>query len=69
MIVDLSAVGDNAHGVILTGAATPLVFVVMWQGQALDLAVAQGATATVQPSDIQALAQAMADHLNAGLSG
>jgi hypothetical protein len=67
-IVDLSAVGDNAHGVILTGAAEPFVFVIMWQGQALDLAIAQG-PATIQPSDVQTLAQAMATHLNAGLGG
>ena len=66
-IVDLSSVGDNAHGVILTGTATPLVFVTMWQGQALDLAVAQGPS-TVQPSDVQTLAQAMANHLDAGLA-
>lgn len=68
-IVDLSALGDNAHGVILFGAAAPFVFVDMWQGQALDIATAQASTATIQPSDVQALAQAMADHLNAGLSG
>jgi len=65
-IVDLSAVGDNAHGAILTGAAEPFVFVTLWQGQALDFALAQ-APATVQPSDVQTLAQAMATHLNAGL--
>jgi hypothetical protein len=67
-VVDLSAVGDNAHGVILTGAAEPFVFVTMWQGQALDFALAQ-APATIQPSDVQTLAQAMATHLNAGLGG
>ena len=39
------------------------------EGQALDIATAQASTATIQPSDVQALAQAMADHLNAGLSG
>lgn len=66
-IVDLSSVGDNAHGVILTGAAAPFIFVTMWQGQALDLALAQ-APSTVQPSDVQTLAQAMANHLNAGLA-
>lgn len=68
-VVDVSAVGDNAHAVILTGAATPFVFVVMWQGQALDVADAQASTTTIQPSDVQALAQAMATHLNAGLGG
>jgi hypothetical protein len=68
-IVDLSAVGDNAHGVILTGAEAPFVFVDMWQGQALDIAIAQSAASTIQQSDVQALAQAMATHLNAGLGG
>jgi hypothetical protein len=42
--VDLSAVGDNAHGLIVTGLADQsgapitLALVVMWQGRALDLA-------------------------------
>ena len=67
-VVDLTAVGDNAHGVILTARDTPMVaLVVLWQGQALDLATVQSSTA-MQPSDIQALAQAMANHLNAGLA-
>lgn len=64
--VDLGAVGDNAHGEIVTDTSQALV--VMWQGQALDLAIAQSST-TIQPSDVQALAQAMADHLNTALGG
>lgn len=45
--VDLSAIGDNAHGVIgagmdQSGAAVSLVVVSMWRGQALDFAVAEG---------------------------
>jgi len=64
--VDLSAVGDNAHGEIITD--TNQAVVVMWQGQALDFASAQSAT-TIQPSDVQTLAQAMANHLNVGLGG
>ena len=74
--VDLSAVGDNAHGLIVTGLADQsgapitLSLVVMWQGQALDLASAQSSgSAAIQPSDVQKLAQAMANHLNAGLAG
>jgi hypothetical protein len=70
--VDLSAVGDNAHGVILAGtdngAPVSFAFVSMWQGQAVDLAIAQS-SATIQPSDVQTLARAMANHLNAGLTG
>jgi hypothetical protein len=64
-VVDLSAVGDNAHGVILTGAEAPFALVIMWRGQAIDLALASGTT--LQPSDVQTLAQAMANHLNAAL--
>ncbi|HJU37078.1 MAG TPA: hypothetical protein VJ716_06655 [Gaiellaceae bacterium] len=69
--VDLSAIGDNARGAIAagvdqSGAAVSLVVVTMWRGQALDFAVAEGPT-TIQPSDVQTLAQAMATHLDAGL--
>jgi len=70
--VDLSAVGDNATGVIGTGedssgAPVSIALVSMWQGQALDFAFAERPT-TIQSSDVQALAQAMANHLNAGLA-
>jgi hypothetical protein len=42
----------------------------MWQGQALDFAGVQSSgSAAIQPSDVQKLAQAMANHLNAGLAG
>jgi hypothetical protein len=70
-IVDLSAVGDNAHGAIISlRDVTPFVFAVMWQGQAFDLATADPSTDTteIQPADVQELAQAMANHLNAGLA-
>jgi len=71
--VDLSAVGDNAKGAIGTGedasgASVSIAVVSMWQGQALDLAIADSPT-TIQPADVQALAQAMANHLNVGLGG
>jgi hypothetical protein len=72
-VVDVSAVGDNAHAAILTGqdqsgAPAAFAFVSMWRGQAVEIAFAQGPT-TMQPSDVQALAQAMATHLDAGLGG
>jgi hypothetical protein len=70
--VDVSAVGDNASGVIVSGTdnGSPVFFAVvsMWQGQAVDFTIAESAT-TIQPSSVQALAQAMANHLNAGLAG
>ena len=69
--VDVSAVGDNASGVIVSGTdnGSPVFFAVvsMWQGQAVDLTIAESPT-TIQPSSVQSLAQAMANHLNAGLS-
>jgi hypothetical protein len=70
--VDVSAVGDNASAGIVSGTnnGTPVffAFVGMWQGQAADFTLAESA-ATIQPSSVQALAQAMANHLNAGLAG
>jgi hypothetical protein len=71
--VDLTGIGDNAFGVILTGtdqsgATVSQAFVIMWQGQAVDLAIAQS-SGTIQASDVHSLAQAMASHLNAGLAG
>jgi hypothetical protein len=71
--VDLSAVGDNAHGLLLSGtdqSGNPVhvALVILWQGQAVDLAIGES-PATIQPSDVQSLAQAMANHLNAGLAG
>jgi hypothetical protein len=70
--VDVSAVGDNAKAVIGTGedasgASVSITLVSMWQGQALDFAIADS-TAPIQPSDVQTLAQSMANHLNAGLA-
>lgn len=70
-IVDLSAVGDNAHGVVLKGtdpSGNPisLAIVVMWQGQAVDLTIAESSV-TIPASEVQTLAQAMASHLNVGL--
>jgi len=69
--VDLSAVGDNAHGLILPGtddSGAPIweAVVVMWQGQAFDIAVGES-SASIQPSSVVSLAKAMAAHLDAGL--
>lgn len=69
--VEVTAVGNNASGAILPGTdqsgnLISLAFVVMWQGQALDLAIAENPTPN-QPADVQALAKAMSTHLNAGL--
>lgn len=71
--VDLTGVGDNAQGAIFPGvdeSGNPVSqgVVIMWQGQAFDIAILQSAT-TIQASSVQSLAQAMANHLNAGLSG
>jgi hypothetical protein len=70
--VDVSTVGDNAEAVIgigedSSGARVSIALVSMWRGQALDFAFAERPT-TIQPSDVQTLAQAMADHLNTGLA-
>jgi hypothetical protein len=72
-VVDVSTVGDNAHAAILSGqdqsgAPIAFAFVSMWRGQAVEIALAQGPT-TMQPSEVQALAQAMATHFDAGLGG
>jgi len=69
--VDLSAVGDNAHGLILRGAdesGAPIweAVVLMWQGQAFDIAIGES-SASIQPSSLVSLAQAMAGHLDSGL--
>jgi hypothetical protein len=71
--VDLSAVGDNAQAAIfpgtdLSGKPVSEAFVIMWQGQALDIALLQSPT-TIQPASVQALAQTIANKLNAGLAG
>lgn len=70
--VDVSSVGDNATAEIVTGTdnGAPVYFAVvgMWQGQAAEFTLAESAAA-IQPSSVQSLAQAMANHLNAGLSG
>jgi len=71
--VDVSAFGDNAQAAIfpgtdLSGNPDSEALVVMWQGQAFDIAVLDNPT-TIQPSSVQALAQSMANKLNAGLAG
>ncbi len=70
--VDVSPVGDNASAVVVSGTdnGTPVffAFVSLWQGQAVDFTIAESPT-TIQPSSVQSLAQAMANHLNAGIAG
>jgi hypothetical protein len=71
--VDLTGVGDNAQGAIfpgtdLSGNPDSEALVLMWQGQAFDIALLESPT-TIQASDVQSLAQSMANHLNAGLAG
>jgi hypothetical protein len=70
--VDLSSVGDNAHGAVLQltagGSTVYLAVVTLARGQATDLAAA-ASQSQIQVSDVQSLAQAMANHLDAGITG
>ena len=69
--VDVSSVGDNATAAIVAGTVngSPAVFaiVAMWQGQAAEFALAESA-GTINSSSVLALAQAMANKLDAGLA-
>lgn len=70
--VDLSSVGDDAQGVLLQatggGSTVYVALVTLSRGQALDIAAAASASA-IQTSEVQSLAQAMASHLDAAVSG
>ena len=71
--VDLTAVGNNASGGVLsvtqTGQPTNyLALVALSSGQASDLILA-GSGSQIQASDVVNLAQTAANRLNAGLSG
>lgn len=70
--VDLSAVGDNAHGTLAQitsgGSTVYLAVVALSRGQADDVAIA-ASQSPLQASDVQSLAQAMASHLDAGVTG
>ena len=70
--VDLSAVGDDAFGGILSVRPSGLPtfrmgLVVLSSGQAADILVIQGAPTKVQPADLANLAQTAANRLNTGL--
>jgi hypothetical protein len=67
--VDLSAVGDNATGVISEWDGKPLVFVSLTNGRAGEyvLASRNGEGPAPTDSDVQSLAQAAANRLDAGL--
>jgi hypothetical protein len=70
--VDLSSVGDNAQGEILqfsaNGQSVSIGMVGISRGQASDFVLATS-TSPLQASQVQSLAQAMASHLDAGVTG
>jgi hypothetical protein len=66
--VDVSGVGDNAHGYLLQfGLEADIAEVGLSSGQASDFAVVSRSSTPLQASDVQSLAQAMATHLDVGL--
>jgi hypothetical protein len=66
--VDLSAVGDNATGTIVAGTTEgSVVGVTLTNGQAGSLILGLGSGAAPTDSDVQSLAQAAANRLDAGL--
>lgn len=66
--VDLSGVGDDAHGYLLRfGLEDDIAEVGLSRGQASDFAVVSNSAAPIQASDVQSVAQAMATHLDAGV--
>jgi hypothetical protein len=70
--VDLSSVGDNAQGEILqfsvNGQSLYVADVGLSRGQASDFVLAASAS-PLQQAQVQSLAQAMATHLDAGVTG
>jgi hypothetical protein len=70
--VDLSSIGDNANGEILqftaNGQSVYIAMVGLSRGQASDFTLASS-TSPLQTSQVQSLAQAMATHLDAGVTG
>jgi hypothetical protein len=69
--VDLTAIGDGARGVIAevtpsSGPAEWLALIGLSNGQASDFVLAESQS-QIQASDVQSLAQAAANRLNAGL--
>jgi hypothetical protein len=71
--VDLSAVGDNAYGGIVSvpHKGLPTVYLVVFtlaSGQVMDVVLASSQS-QIQAADVVSLAQAVANRLNAGLAG
>jgi hypothetical protein len=70
--VDLSSVGDNGRANIfqfsVNGQSLYVAVVALSRGQASDFVLATS-DALMQASDVQSLAQAMATHLDAGVTG
>jgi hypothetical protein len=66
--VDVSSVGDNASGTLIQEDGASVVTVVLTNGQAGDFAFGLSEQ-TLHASDVQNLAQAMANRLDAGLGG
>jgi len=64
--VDLSAVGDGAVGYLISGAGQSMVEITLTNGQAGESIFATS-NSTLHASDVQSLAQAAANRLNAGL--
>jgi hypothetical protein len=65
--VDLSAVGDGATGYIITGFGAPSqASITLTNGQAGE-SITAVSSSTLQASDVQSLAQAAANRLDAGL--
>jgi hypothetical protein len=70
--VDLSSIGDGAQGEILqfsmNGQSLYAATIGLSRGQASDFVIATS-TSPLQAAQVQSLAQAMASHLDAGVTG
>jgi hypothetical protein len=70
--VDLSSIGDNAQGEILqfsvNGQSLYAAMIGLSRGQASNFVIATS-TSPLQASQVESLAQAMASHLDAGVTG
>ena len=64
--VDLSAVGDNATGYLDTSGGSSSIEITLTNGQAGE-SISAYSDGTLQASDVQSLAQAAANRLDAGL--
>jgi hypothetical protein len=64
--VDLSGVGDGATGYLIDGGGESAAYVTLSNGQARESVIAESKS-TLHASDVQSLAQAAANRLDAGL--